>query len=431
MVAIGKIVEIIYPDRLWKGQKMECYATIQNIGDTANNIYFRMYTYSRSPSSEEYRDTGIQSIYLEPGQTTQIPLWDYENNDFFEMTPASLKLTVGHSESEIDDSRNFQIFAITITMGIIFITHPVEAPTGTPLEFDYQISTFTVREAEGVNVFMKVFNIDTGELLKYDEWSPKPSSRLSNVKAIMPDEDLNIRMDVGIVNAFDKETGTFKDKILDSKDVTVLNGPGGEGKGLIHRQDLVYPEKIPCSGNFEITLFWDNFGEIIDTIFAKIIDKDTGEILFEYRDEIQVNSGRHGNIPLTMPDRDLNVRIETGHDENGIDVVDDFEEFTIISFIPSYINIDTIPVKGQILVDGQYWGIAPTTAEVEAGTHTIIFGDVEGYRTPKSKTINIEGGDTINIIGEYLSPTMEAGFSLWLLVIPIAGGLIYHLLKEK
>ena len=425
MGAIGKIVEIIHPDKLWPGEKIiDCYATIQNIGDIADNIYFYM----------RWEDnTGVQSVYLEPGQTTQVQLWDYKNQDWIRQSGRGKNLWVWHGVDEFDihnydDFKSFNVPSIggSIKFKMAGVERPNQAPAGTELQFIVRNSLHA--GAPGAMCFIRLLDRDTDEIFDYIEFAAKKNTSIQNgFSYIMPDKDWNLRCEIGIANQYSVDLDDYVEEIRDHMDFTILLGVA-EGRGLIRKDELMYPEKAPQFKEFNIHLEWGNFGEIIDTIFAKIIDNDTGEILHEQRDEMQINTGRYKDIPLTMPDRDLNVRIETGHDENGIDVVDDFEEFTIKYFIPAYINIDTIPVKGQILVDGQYIGIAPTTAEVEAGTHTIIFGDVEGYRTPKSKTINIEGGDTINIIGEYLSPTMEAGFSLWLLAIPIIGGLIYQYL---
>jgi len=47
-----------------------------------------------------------------------------------------------------------------------------------------------------------------------------------------------------------------------------------------------------------------------------------------------VDTGRFKDITLTMPNRDLNLKIETGHEENGIDVVDDSINITIYLELP-------------------------------------------------------------------------------------------------
>lgn len=62
---------------------------------------------------------------------------------------------------------------------------------------------------------------------------------------------------------------------------------------------------------------------------------------------------------------------------------------------------DTAPVKGEVFVDGQSWGIAPQSRELPVGAYTVSFGDVEGYETPRDLPIRVEFMHPIDAIGVY------------------------------
>jgi len=83
------------------------------------------------------------------------------------------------------------------------------------------------------------------------------------------------------------------------------------------------------------------------------------------------------------------------------------------------LTIDTIPIKGEIFVNGISWGIAPQTKEVDAGTYIINFADIADYSTPITIIINLSEGEIKQIIGEYkiskpilLIPLLLTGISL-------------------
>jgi len=65
------------------------------------------------------------------------------------------------------------------------------------------------------------------------------------------------------------------------------------------------------------------------------------------------------------------------------------------------INIDTIPVKGEIFINVVSQGFAPVSVEVDAGTYTVSFGDVAGYTTPSAQTITVLAGEIRDVLGTY------------------------------
>jgi len=73
------------------------------------------------------------------------------------------------------------------------------------------------------------------------------------------------------------------------------------------------------------------------------------------------------------------------------------------------LSIDTTPVKGEVFVDGESWGIAPISKEVEIGTYSVTFGEVQGYQTPSLKTITLLRDQQINVPGTYISMDVYLG----------------------
>jgi hypothetical protein len=65
------------------------------------------------------------------------------------------------------------------------------------------------------------------------------------------------------------------------------------------------------------------------------------------------------------------------------------------------IDIDTIPVKGIIYLNGKFLGRAPQSVKVDAGTYTISFGDIPDYIKPSDIIITVKEGERKTVIGEY------------------------------
>jgi hypothetical protein len=63
--------------------------------------------------------------------------------------------------------------------------------------------------------------------------------------------------------------------------------------------------------------------------------------------------------------------------------------------------IDTKPVKGGVIVNGQSWGPTPQNREVEPGQYTVSFGEVTGYTKPESITVTVESNQVRSVIGTY------------------------------
>jgi hypothetical protein len=65
------------------------------------------------------------------------------------------------------------------------------------------------------------------------------------------------------------------------------------------------------------------------------------------------------------------------------------------------LSIDTTPLKGEIFVDGDIWNTAPQKREIAVGAHTVLFIQIEGYRTPDDQTVTVEEGKTVSVTGTY------------------------------
>jgi len=66
------------------------------------------------------------------------------------------------------------------------------------------------------------------------------------------------------------------------------------------------------------------------------------------------------------------------------------------------LTVDTEIVKGEILVDGISWGIAPQSRELPTGPHTVTFGTITGYTSPMSPTVTVEKNQTLSVKGTYI-----------------------------
>ncbi len=66
------------------------------------------------------------------------------------------------------------------------------------------------------------------------------------------------------------------------------------------------------------------------------------------------------------------------------------------------LSATTIPVNGNILVDGVSKGTGSWSGPVNTGSHTVSFGAVSGYTTPSQQTVNVNTGQTTAVTGTYV-----------------------------
>lgn len=82
------------------------------------------------------------------------------------------------------------------------------------------------------------------------------------------------------------------------------------------------------------------------------------------------------------------------------------------------LSINTTPFGGEVFVDEEFWGMAPQSKEVEVGSYTVSFGDVEDYTTPSDEEAVITKDTTTHIEVNYvLAPVNEIPLSMdWNLI---------------
>lgn len=66
-----------------------------------------------------------------------------------------------------------------------------------------------------------------------------------------------------------------------------------------------------------------------------------------------------------------------------------------------YIHIITSPVKGDVLVNGEYRGTGDINIELEQGTYMVSFGNIAGYITPTPLNITVNPGFVALVTVEY------------------------------
>ena len=432
--AIGQIVANDAPEKLWRFQAINQTVTLKNIGAGPGNIYYRI-------SHPFDRKDFVKSVFLAVGEQKTVPIFDFETGKNFVMGQNNtFILDVWTSSPDYpgsanrDDNLNWNVPMIQASSTIDSVNGPEQAPTGIEIEFQVQYGIMERRTDGLVNVFFRMRNKATNEILKEDFKVAQDRLGVAfSVKTTMPDGDLTVISESGVVNAYRPETDDFGERIDDMLETTVLIGET-EGIGSIF--DLIFPNKVPVGNKFTMHFEWVNLSDVIDTFFARLINQDTGEIMWESIDDISPNSGRVTNLDpeFTMPETNLNLRFEVGHDERGTDIVDDFRDFTIIGFIPAFLNVDTFPVKGIVFVNGAGIGQAPQSLVLEAGTYNISFGAVDGFVVPPPQTVTLAPAETTDILAEYIEgPEGEAGINPLLALggLGLVGGVILLANRKK
>ena len=65
------------------------------------------------------------------------------------------------------------------------------------------------------------------------------------------------------------------------------------------------------------------------------------------------------------------------------------------------LEVRTVPVLGEVYLNGVYQGSAPIDLELDPGIYTVSFGDVQGYVTPLEKSIAVAEGETKRLTSTY------------------------------
>ena len=73
----------------------------------------------------------------------------------------------------------------------------------------------------------------------------------------------------------------------------------------------------------------------------------------------------------------------------------------VLAIKKGVLSIDTTPVKAEVIVNGESWGIAPVSREVVVGRYIVEFKPVEGYATPSPEIVEVKEGVVTSIIGTY------------------------------
>ena len=73
------------------------------------------------------------------------------------------------------------------------------------------------------------------------------------------------------------------------------------------------------------------------------------------------------------------------------------------------LNIDTEPVKGEVFVEGESWGIAPQSQVVDIGIYSVSFGAVDGYVTPDPVEVEVKVDETTDVLGTYTDIPPDMG----------------------
>jgi len=99
-----------------------------------------------------------------------------------------------------------------------------------------------------------------------------------------------------------------------------------------------------------------------------------------------------GETP-TVPSWIYNLRIPT---------TKIFEDLAaVLAIKKGILTIDTTPVKAEVIVNGESWGIAPVVKEVVVGRYLIEFKPIEGYIAPSPEIVEVKEGVITTVIGTY------------------------------
>jgi hypothetical protein len=77
------------------------------------------------------------------------------------------------------------------------------------------------------------------------------------------------------------------------------------------------------------------------------------------------------------------------------------------------LSIMTTPVAGQIIVNQVVWGIAPQSRQIDIGTYTVSFGEVNGYTKPADQSLTVTNQQVTTGTGTYVVlPPLQGNLSV-------------------
>lgn len=95
------------------------------------------------------------------------------------------------------------------------------------------------------------------------------------------------------------------------------------------------------------------------------------------------------------------------------------------------LTVNTTPVSGAIMIDGQFLGNGYVQWQVSPGTHVVSFGDVPDYKKPSNITVTAISYEEVIVTGLYTSivvpPPVDGeggGFPWWLLALAGVGAVM-------
>ena len=79
----------------------------------------------------------------------------------------------------------------------------------------------------------------------------------------------------------------------------------------------------------------------------------------------------------------------------------------LYSLSKGILDISTIPVPGDIYVDGNLVGNGSVSIDISGGPHTISYGTISMYTTPPNTVVDVILGEQVGTIGTYTVPCMQ------------------------
>ncbi|MBU1173484.1 MAG: PKD domain-containing protein [Proteobacteria bacterium] len=188
-------------------------------------------------------------------------------------------------------------------------------------------------------------------------------------------------------------------------------------------QDL--PDEIVAGNTYEMIITFDNVAQesvpfIVEiTVTCEEAPLDLGEVLIE---EIKLNGN---GLTCIEDDPGFFITVEVNLDAESsnelsitvsslINLMPGTYDFDIVlgsevepepELETGTLSISTTPVDGEVIVNGDSWGIVPAPRVVEVGAYTVTFGAVTGYNTPAGISATVVSGEITQVVGVYEIPT--------------------------
>lgn len=407
-VSFGPISEYITPSSVTvsvtAGQTTEVTGTYISSSPTGQ--------YTLSFEGYDYDNEGEVSVLVNNQVIAALPTrYSSQNNNAFASYSLDISPYIVFGSNKLTFQQNFyssgvQSVQITDSDGTIFSNstyYYIQA--GSPLpSVTYKFSTDTDPIPNTGMLSVTTTPVNGEVFVDGASWGEAPVSKTipigsyivsySSVAGYTSPSSVTVSITAGRTTSV---TGTYTPSSSAGQHTLSFQGYDYDNKGevsiLVNNQLVTSLPTVESSQNNN--LFKSFFADI-----SNYVVEGDNTIVFKQN---QYSSGVK-DVKVTAGSSDVLLSDSTQHDlwaEGTSSVTYTFSTIYTPPPITGTLYVNTVPVSGEVFVNGVSWGTAPVSKVVPIGSYVVSFGEVPGYTAPSSVSATVTEGKTTSIVEDY------------------------------